>query len=185
MKNMKVKELMRPIEEFSRISSSATLMEAVESLEKVDEEYRAGKVPERILIVINGKGKNVGKISFIDIVKALEPNYKDFVKIKSGINSPLIRTLIDERFMFWHKPLAELWQNACQIKIHDFIKLPTSDQMVNANEKMEEAIHLFVAEGHGFLFVRDGTGIIGLIRLSDVYKKIKMAIESHSSRPAA
>ena len=41
MEKMKVEELMRSIDEFPRISSQATFMEAVEALEKADLEFKA------------------------------------------------------------------------------------------------------------------------------------------------
>jgi len=45
MEKMMVSELMRPIDEFPSISSQATFLEAVETLEKADQEFKSGKSP--------------------------------------------------------------------------------------------------------------------------------------------
>jgi len=42
MEKMKIRELMRPVEEFPSISSQATFMEAVEALEKAQDAYQSG-----------------------------------------------------------------------------------------------------------------------------------------------
>lgn len=42
MERMKVRELMRPIDEFPRIYSQAAFMEAVEALEKADQAFKSG-----------------------------------------------------------------------------------------------------------------------------------------------
>ncbi len=51
MEKMKVRELMRPVEEFPRISNQATFMEAVDALEKAEQEFSSGKARQRILLV--------------------------------------------------------------------------------------------------------------------------------------
>jgi len=176
MEKMKVRELMRPIEEFSRISSEATFMEAVDALEQADLAFKSGKAPERILLVYNGSLKIVGKLSPMDVVQGLEPNYFDIESIKS---TPYYRLpqisleLMKKEFRLWHQPLAKLWKKAYRIKIHDFIKMPTPDHMVKTGDRIDAAFHLFVVGRHGSLFVQDAQEIVGLILFSDVYNKIK------------
>lgn len=187
MEEMKVRELMRPVDEFPRISSDATFMEAVLALEHADENYKAGKAPERILLAYNESGDIVGKLSPIDVVKALEPSYPESDQIKAGRYSHLVRTHLataKEELRLWHKPFTELWERSNSVKINDFIKMPTQ-QMVNVNDKIEAAFHLFMVGRHGSLFVQDKGKIVGLILFSDVYKKIREKIRSCDFPPAA
>jgi len=100
MEKMKVRELMRPVNEFPRISSHITFIEAVEALQKAQEAFRSGKAPQRILLVQDGAGKILGK-----------------------------------------------------------------------------AFHLFVVGRHDSLFVTEGGEIVGLIRFSDVYRKIAQTMK--------
>lgn len=167
---MKVRELMRPTDEFPRISNQATFMEAVAALEKADLEFKSGKAPERILLVYDGAGNIVGKLSPMDVVQGLEPNYANIDDLKATPYYQLIR--------MWHRPLGELCKKAYSVKIHTFIKMPTSDHIVKADDKMDSAFHLFIVNRHDSLFVQDGSYLVGLIRFSDVYKKIREIITS-------
>lgn len=63
MEKMKVRDLMRPIEEFPSISSQATFMEAAEALAEADKHFLAGRATQRILLVYDKAGKIVGKTS--------------------------------------------------------------------------------------------------------------------------
>ena len=176
MEKMKVRELMRPIEEFPSISSQATFMEAAEALEKADQEFESGRAPQRILLVYDVAEKIVGKMSPMDLVQGLEPKYINIDGLKSTPHYGLVRMSLasmKKELRLWHRPLGELWKKAHSIKIHDFIKMPTTDHMVRADDKMDDAFHLFVVGRHDSLFVKDGQNIVGLIRFSDVYKKIR------------
>ena len=175
MNKMKVRELMRPLEEFPHISSQATFMEAVEALEKADQEYKSGKASQRILLVYDGTGKIVGKMSPMVVVQGLEPKYLD-IDIPQSTSIPLLmqrmHKSVKKELRLWQPPLGELCNKNHLVKIHEFIKMPTPDHMVSIDDKMDKAFHLFVVGRHDSLFVQDGQDIAGLIRFSDVYKKI-------------
>lgn len=181
MDKMKVRDLMRPIEDFPRITSRATFIEAVEALEKADLDYNSGKAPQRILLVYNVAGKIVGKMSPIDVIQGLEPNYLAVDTEKTTTYSwmmQIMRDSAEKELRLWQAPLGELCQKAYHVKIHEFIKMPTPDHMVRIDDKMDEAFHLFVVERHGSLFVLDGQEIVGLLRFTDVYNKIKEAMKA-------
>jgi len=180
MKTIKVRELMRPLDEFPRISGQATFMEAVEALEKADQEFQSGQALQRILLVYDATGKIVGKMSPMDVVQGLEPKYLNIDTPKSKSYSQLLETAhesMKKELRLWQDPLKELCKKTYAVKIHEFIKMPTSDHMVRIDDKMYEAVHLFVVERHDSLFVQDGHDIVGLIQFSDVYKKIKVAMK--------
>lgn len=63
MEKMKVRELMRPVEEFPRISSQSTFMDAVDALEKAQQEFSSGKASQRILLVCDEEGWIVGSLT--------------------------------------------------------------------------------------------------------------------------
>ena len=175
MEKMKVRDLMRPVQQFPRISNQATFMEAVEALEKAQQAFSAGNAPQRILLVCDETEKIVGKLSPMDLVQGLEPNYDRIDSLKSESRYRLGQRILDrmkEEFRLWQRPLAELCTKAHGAKIENFIKLPSPDHMVNVDDKMDNAFHLFVVGRHDSLFVKKGEEIVGLIRFSDVYKKI-------------
>jgi len=175
MEKMKVRELMRPVEEFPRISSQATFMEAVDALEKAQKVFSSGKASQRILLVYDEADQIVGKLSPMDVVQGLEPNYDRIDDLKNISHYRLAASTLEsmkEQFRLWQRPLSELCKKAYNVKIQNFIKLPSPDHMVNGDDKMDNAFHLFVVGRHDSLFVKDGEKIVGLIRFSDVYSKI-------------
>jgi CBS domain-containing protein len=179
MEKMNVRDLMRPVEEFPSISSHATLAEAVAALEKAQEEFISGKNSQRILLVHNKAGKIVGKISPMDVLQGLEPSYDKIDSLKSSSPYHLGQETLDtmkEQFRLWQRPLADMCRKAYTVKIENYVKMPTPDHMVNADDKMDNVFHLFVVGRHDSLFVRDGNELVGLIRFSDVYRKISQTM---------
>jgi hypothetical protein len=188
MEKMKIRELMRPIGDFPRISENATLLEAVEALEKADWEYKSGKAPERILLVHGGFNKIVGKLSPMDVVQGLEPNYGSLDNLESIPYGRITRQSIEtmkRHYRLWHQPLGELWKKAQRVTIRDFIRMPMADQMVNADDDMDVAFHIFVVRRHGSLFVLEKSMIAGVLLFSDVYREIKEAMRVSLLPPAA
>jgi hypothetical protein len=175
MEKMKVSELMRPVSDFPRISNQATFMEAVDALEKAQQAFSSGKAPQRILLVYDEAGQIVGKLSPMDFMQGLEPNYDKIDSLKTVSHYRLAQGTLEamkEQFRLWQEPLAELCKKAYTVKIANFVKMPSPDHMVKAEDKMDDAFHLFVVGRHDSLFVKEGEKIVGLIRFSDVYKKI-------------
>jgi hypothetical protein len=179
MDTMKVKELMRSVEEFPRISSSATFLEAVDALDEADLAFREGRAPERIVLVFDEQERIAGKISPIDVVKALEPNYPNIENINAGYHRRLMEASFEsmkEQYWLWHKPLSKLRDKAERIKVRDFITMPKLHEMVCADDTVDVAFKLFMTGRLGSAFVLKNERIVGLIRFSDIYRKIKSAM---------
>ncbi len=64
------------------------------------------------------------------------------------------------------------------MKIEHFIKMPSPDHMVSGDDKMDKAFHFFAVGRHDSLFVKEGETIAGLIRFSDVYRKIAQTMRA-------
>jgi predicted transcriptional regulator len=92
MEKMGVRDLMRPGEEFPRISSHATLAEVIKALEKAQKDFSFGRKSQRILLVHEDSGKIVGKISPMDVVQGLEPCYDKIDSLKSSCRIISART---------------------------------------------------------------------------------------------
>jgi len=150
-------------------------MEAVDALEKAQHAFSSGKAHQRILLVYDQAGEIVGKLSPMDVVQGLEPNYDKIDSLKTVSHYRLAQSTLEamkEQFRLWQEPLAELCKKAYSVKIKNFVKMASPDHIVKADDKMDNAFHRFVVGRHDSLFVRDGEKIVGLIRFSDVYRKI-------------
>ena len=175
MEKMKVRDLMRPIDVFLRISVHATLAETIDALNEAEKQFLAGHVISRLVIVYDDAGDVVGKMSPIDVVQGLEPSYDsfDFLKgIPHHYTPPSTVEYMKESLRFWQKPLSELCRKATHVKISDFIKPLTPDRVAAADDRMDVAFHLLLVSRQDSVFVTDGGHIIGILRFFDVYKKI-------------
>lgn len=102
-----VKDFMVPIAKFPRISDTATFSGAVMALERANEEYLSGKREQRILLVTDSENKVVGKLSPLDVVRGLEPDYEKLVDEQSSVYVEKFSYVIQpmkEQTTLWAKP---------------------------------------------------------------------------------
>ena len=175
MEQLKVRDIMVPAVDFPRISHNATFFETLMALEEAQDNYLSGKSKQRILLVEDENGKIVGKISPTDMIRGLEPNYE-----KIDVEDKLARfgvsyalKSIRQQYRLWQTPFADLCKKAKDIIVKDFVKASPEEQAVNIDDRLIKAFNWFVMGRYDSLFVYEKDEIVGLLRFSDVYKKIK------------
>ncbi|MBN1849971.1 MAG: CBS domain-containing protein [Deltaproteobacteria bacterium] len=174
MEKMKVQDLMISAERFPKISRDATLFEALAALEKAQGKYMSGESEQRILMIEDEKGKVVGKLSPIDLLRGLETNYNkvDMENVLTRFGLSYMWKSMQKDYHLWENPFRDLCRKADEVRIKDFIKAPSEGQCVSLNDSLAKCLHLFVMNRHDALFVLEGDDIVGLLRFSDVYRKV-------------
>lgn len=174
-----VKDYTVPVDKFPRLSDSATFAEAVLALDKAQEEFASGKREQRIMLVFDNDNKIVGKLSPLDVVRGLEPDFDKLVdaQASSFISSGYVIDAMKDHALLWSTPLDDLCSSAGKIKVRDFIRKPSASQIIEAGETLNLAFHRFVLFRHDSLFVMDGQKLVGLLRFSDVYREIARRIK--------
>lgn len=181
MKVRKIKDLMVPIAEYATVSEDATLLEAVISLEKAQEEFDQKRYRHRAILVLDKKGKAAGKLSQHDVIKALEPNYQKLEKEESknlkrfGLGDLFIKRAIEE-YRLWEKPLESLCEKAIAFRVKNFMYTPKEDEYVEVDTTMDEAVHRLIIGRHHSLIVTQNEKIVGILRLADVFQTIHEAL---------
>jgi hypothetical protein len=178
MEKMKVRELMVPVGRFPKISSEATFYEALQALEDAQKKYLAGESEQRILLVEGTDGNVVSKISPIDLIRGLESDYEQVVveKTISRFGLGFARKSMQDQYRLWQTPFRDLCRKAIDVKIKDFIKIPDEGQRVGIDDPIARAFDCFVMGRHDSLFVVEDNKTVGLLRFSDVYKKISLTM---------
>ena len=77
MKTLIVKQLMVPLSEYTTVSKDASLYEAVMALEKAQAAFDPDRHQHRAILIYDKTNQIVGKISQIDILRALEPGWRE------------------------------------------------------------------------------------------------------------
>ena len=175
MKIITTKDLMVPLEEYATVPDKATLYEAVLALEEAQEKFQHLPYKHRAVLVLDSKGRVVGKLSQLDIIKALEPKYGEMGDIKSlsrfGLSRNFISSIMEHNYL-WQKPLTDICKKAAGIKVKDFMHKPGEGEYVNEDATMEMACHQLILGHHQSLLVTQGDKIVGILRLTDVFNAI-------------
>jgi predicted transcriptional regulator len=77
-----------------------------------------------------------------------------------------------ESYGLWRKPLEGLCRKAAELKVKHIMHAPAEVEFVGEDATLDTAIHLLVMGRHQSLLVTRGEEIVGVLRLSDVFKKI-------------
>ena len=111
MKSFTVSDLMVPLAEYATVSEEATLYEAILALEKAQEDFDQTRYRHRAILVYNRDNKIVGKLSQIDVLKALEPKYNELLTEGAtrhlGFSTKYIEGML-EQFSLWAGPLTDI-----------------------------------------------------------------------------
>ena len=174
MEKLHVHDLMVPADKFPKISNRSTFYEALTALEIAQQKYLSGEAEQRILLVEDDDHKIVGKLSPVDLLRGLETSYSRVAAEKTltrfGFSN--IWKTMQEDYNLWGNPFHDLCRKAANVQVKDFLKGPSEEQSVEADDLMAKCFHLFVMNRHDSLFVLEHKEIIGLLRFSDVYLEV-------------
>lgn len=179
MHSFKVEDIIVPIEEYATVSQDATLYDAIQALTKAQADFDQAKYKHRAILVLGEKGEVVGKLSKIDVIRGLEPNYKKIGKstdLKHWGLSKEAATNILQDLQLWQKPLKDICKKANTIHARDIMSTLEDGEYVSKEATLDEAIHQLVIGQHQSLLVVDDRKVIGILRLSDVFSTITQII---------
>ncbi|MBN2123900.1 MAG: CBS domain-containing protein [Deltaproteobacteria bacterium] len=175
MKTIKVKEMMVPLAEYATVSEDATLFEAVMALEEAQKTFAQDRYRHRAVLVFDGNNRIVGKLSQLDVIRGLEEGYNKIGDLKgishTGFSPEFIKSLI-QSYELWQKPMDDICRSAVRVKVRDIMYTPTEGEFVEADAFLDEAIHQLVMGRHQSLLVTGESGIVGILRLTDVFTEI-------------
>ena len=172
MKTQRVKDLMVPIDDYATIHAEATVAEAILALE--NENKRHGSKPYRhhSLVVIDANRHVVGRLSQIDIMHAMEPRYGELGDarwIGQSVFSRRALVALREKFELWERPLEDMCRIMGDVRVRDFMQIPTEGEFVDENDTMNVAVHRIVMGRHHSLLVTREREIVGILRSTDLF----------------
>lgn len=183
-----VKDFMVPLDNYATVSEDATLYDAVIALEEAQKNYvtEAGvhSYPHRAVLVLDKNKAVVGKLSQLDVIKALEPKYQKIISSESiartatsGFSLDFLKDMFKHYGLFG-KPLRVLCQKAFSMKVNNFMYSPGEGEFVRDEDTLEVAVHQLIVGSHQSLLVKRDEKIIGILRLVDVFKEICKTIKA-------
>jgi CBS domain-containing protein len=183
MQSILVKDLMVPLSEYAVVYEDATLSEAVDALERAQEQFDKSRYRHRAILVCEKKtGRVMGKISQLDVIRSLEPKYDLFMEEKAfpqtgmshfGFSPKFMKGILDQ-YQLWYEPLTDIFGKAGNQKVTEIMHTPTAGEYVKEDANLGEAIHQIIMGHHQSLLVTKKEDIVGILRLTDIFKEICM-----------
>ena len=174
MRSYAVKDLVVPLSEYATVTEDATLYDAVLALEEAQENFEAKhtRYRHRAILMLDKDGSVVGKLSQLDVLRALEPKYQDMSEGEGshryGISKQFMQSVWEDYHLFAN-PLDDICRKAGEQNVKKFMSAPTEGEYVSGDASLDVAIHQFVMEHHQSLLVTAGEKIVGILRLTDVF----------------
>ena len=173
---------MVPLSEYATVTEGATLFEAVMALEEAQEEFDSdhSKYHHRAVLVLDKKGRVLGKLSQLNVLRALEPKDEQIKKTfeinEFGFSSKFI-TALREQHRLAGVSLSLLCANAAKMNVEDYMKTPSEGECVEENTPLDTAIYQLVTGLHLSLLVTRDKEIVGVLRMSDVFAAVFHAMK--------
>jgi len=181
VKKTSIKALMVPLEEYPTVSEESSVYDAVIALEKAQDEFDKTRYRHRATLVRDERKRIVGKVSQWDLLRSLEPKYEGFGDMRStslsGLSPLLIKSMMESSGL-WQDDLDFLCHRVAGKKVKDIMYRPTEGEKVEENATLGEALHTLIAGHHQSLLVTRDKDIVGILRLTDMFKLVCERIKS-------
>lgn len=174
MKKVFAKDLMIPISSYVTVKKTDTLVDVLQALESARE---ADQHAHRDAIVVDENGTFLGKVTMIDIFRALEPNYKK-LSGSSGAGT-LTRDFVMKavkEFNLWMEPEQTICQRGIRKTVAEVMHMPRSIEFLQEEDTLEKALNLYVMGVHQPLIVKDAETVTGVLRFGDMFEVIRKAL---------
>ena len=81
-------------------------------------------------------------------------------------------------YQLWEKPLNDICRKAFSVRVKNIMYTPTEGEYVDEDASLGEALHQLLMGHHPSLLVTRGNDIVGILRLTDVFKAVCEAIKT-------
>jgi len=180
MHTKKVKDLMVPLSEYATVNENDTLEKAIKILSQSQKKLSTDAYKHRAILAYDETGNITGKVSELDVLRALEPKYSQFghadhlAKMglsRFGLSNDFLHSLV-KNYDLWNESCESLVEKAKKRKIKEIMYSPQEGEYVNDDIPVPEAIHQLILGHHQSLLVLKQDKVIGVLRLTDIFKLI-------------
>ncbi len=174
---IKVREVMIPISKCLKVRKDHTLIEVFKALDQTP--ITDNDAAHKDSMVLDESDNYIGKVTMIDIFRALEPNYSKVEKQKkmaSMLSAGAVMKIARD-FNLWMEPTKSICERANQLKVADVMHTPEEIEYIKEEDTLEKALHIYVMGVHQPLIVRnDDNKITGILRFGDIFEAFRQSL---------
>lgn len=177
MDTVKARQMMVPLSEYVLVNEGQTLLQAFQAME-ADRQKKNNAQAHRDALVLDDDGNLKGKVTIIDIFKALEPNYARLEKA-DGAEQTLSKDYVLNLFKdygLWAEPLTDICQKGASLLVKDIMHVPEESEFVQEEDSLDKALHLYIMGVHQPIIVKNGDKVAGVLRLGDMFEEVRKRI---------
>jgi len=175
MKAIKVKEIMIPIANYVRVKKENNLVDILRALE--DARNSETQHAHRDAIVVDDSGNYLGKVTMIDVFRALEPNYRKADPKRKGValtNQFVMNAVKD--FNLWLEPEKSICSRGSDLRVGDVMHVSEKVELLQEDDTLEKALNLFVMGVHQPLIVKNADTVTGVLRFGDIFEIVRKGL---------
>lgn len=178
MKERSIKDIVIPLDRFPTVNASDNLSTAMKKFKEAQKNAPKGR-PFIGMIVVNKKGKVIGKIGHKAILCALNPRHDKIFDLdqlqKSSISNNFLESISDS-FDNWVSDSVDL-KALAESKLCSDIMHPIAEH-IDEEHTLAHALHHLITWDSLTVPVSRGDKIIGVVRLMDIYFELEKIILS-------
>lgn len=181
--NKVVKDLMVPLSEYATISEGSRLVEALLALESAKEDVGNKEYPHWIVLIMDDEDKVVGKLSQINLLRALEPRTDEVENVdrlgRFGF-SPQFITQQREGLRLDNASLEKVYTSSeiLDMKVEEFMKKLAENDFIDEHTSLATAAHQMSVRNRLSMLVTRDDEVIGILTMSDVFTAIINAMKT-------
>jgi len=183
MENLKTRDVMLGLDDYAVVKEDEPILEAVQALEAAQANLPEGHHRHRAVLVVNHGGEIVGKVGHFAFLKGLEPQYQKLgdweAMSRAGLSGGFVQSVLDTH-QLWHQSLAQIRRRVVETTVGEIMR--PIGVSVDADAPLTDAIHFFVVYQTLSLLVQEGNEIVGILRLSDAYRRVCELLQEEESR---
>ncbi len=171
MKNILAKDVMIPVSNYVTIKEDSSLFDLFQILE---EKKTTSSHAHRDAIVVDAAGDFKGKITMIDIFKALEPSYNRLFKnYRDGTLTKESVLNAAKDIGLWLEPMKNVCERGRGITVAEVMHVPDDADFIQEEDSLEKALHEYVMGIHQPLIVKNGDQVTGILRFGDLFEIVR------------
>ena len=171
MKEILVKDVMIPIANYVTVKPENHLpgmLRAIEAKRQSEEGHA-----HRDAIVIDADGRFVGKVTMIDVFRALDKGFRK-IRMERGektLTDNFVQKAVREMNL-WMDPVETVCQRGSKVTVGEAMHKPEDSEFIQEDDSLEKALSYFVLGVHQPLIVKKGNDVTGVLRFGDLFEVV-------------